>query len=88
MKDNPANSHWRQSHIKLVVGLDSLVCLYIFYHEHVEFILIKGYTIDSDFDVFIERIDTMTIDDVLVTSPIIQVWMLYAVAILKIDVLK
>ena len=72
----------------LVVGLDSLVYLLISYHELVDFVLIKGYTIDSDFDVFIERIDTMTIDDVLVTSPIIQVWMLYAVAILKTDIPK
>ena len=74
--------------MELVVGLDSLVCLYIFYHEHVEFILIKGYTIDSDFDVSIEWFDTITIDVVLVTSPIIQVWMLYAVTILVTDVPK
>ena len=72
----------------LVVGLDSLVYLLISYHELVDFVLIKGYIIDSDFDVSIERFDTMTIDVVLVTSPIIQVWMLYAVAILKTDVLK
>lgn len=72
----------------LVVGLDSLVCLLISYHEFVEFILIKGYTIDSDFDVSIEWFDTMTIDVVLLTSPIIQVWMLYAVTILVTDVPK
>ena len=72
----------------LVVGLDSLVCLLISYHELVDFVLIKGYIIDSDFDVSIERFDTMTIDVVLVTSPIIQVWMLYAVAILVTDVPK
>ena len=76
--------------MEFVVGLDSLVCLLISYHELVqlEFILIKGYTIDSDFDVSIEWFDTMTIDVVLVTSPIIQVWMLYAVAILVTDVPK
>ena len=76
--------------MELVVGLDSLVCLLIFYHEIVQldFVLIKGYTIDSSFDVSIEWFDTMTIDVVLVTSPIIQVWMLYAVAILKTDVPK
>ena len=74
--------------MELVVGLDSLVCLLISYYELVEFVLIKGYTIDSDFDVSIERFDTMTIDVVLVTSPIIQVWMLYAVAILVTDVPK
>ena len=72
----------------LVVGLDSLVYLLISYHELVDFVLIKGYIIDSDFDVSIERFDTMTIDVVLVTSPIIQVWMLYAVAILVTDVPK
>ena len=72
----------------LVVGLDSLVYLLISYHELVDFVLIKGYIIDSDFDVSIEWFDTMTIDVVLVTSPIIQVWMLYAVAILKTDVPK
>ena len=73
--------------MELVVGL---VCLLISYHEIVQldFVLIKGYTIDSDFDVSIERFDTMTIDVVLVTSPIIQVWMLYAVAILKTDIPK
>ena len=76
--------------MEFVVGLDSLVYLLISYHELVqlEFILIKGYTIDSDFDVSIEWFDTMTIDVVLVTSPIIQVWMLYAVAILVTNVLK
>ena len=76
--------------MELVVGLDSLVCLLIFYHEIVQldFVLIKGYTIDSSFDVSIEWFDTMTIDVVLVTSPIIQVWMLYAVAILKTDIPK
>ena len=76
--------------MELVVGLDSLVCLLISYHELVqlEFILIKGYIIDSDFDVSIERFDTMTIDVVLVPSPIIQVWMLYTVAILVTDVQK
>ena len=74
--------------MEFVVGLDSLVCLLISYHELVEFVLIKGYIIDSDFDVSIERFDTMTIDVVLVTSPIIQVWMLYAVAILVTDVPK
>ena len=58
--------------MELVVGLDSLVSLLISYHELVEFILIKGYTIDSDFDVSIEWFDTMTIDVVLVPSPIIQ----------------
>ena len=70
MKDNPANSLWRQSHVELVVGLDSLVCLLISYHEIVqlEFILIKGYIIDSSFDVSIVWFDTMTIDVVLVTS--------------------
>ena len=52
----------------LVVGLDSLVYLLISYHELVDFVLIKGYIIDSDFDVSIERFDTMTIDVVLVTS--------------------
>ena len=72
----------------LVVGLDSLVCLLISNHEFVDFVLIKGYTIDSDFDVSIEWFDTMTIDVVLVTSPIVQVWMLYAVAILVTDVPK
>ena len=71
--------------MELVVGLDSLVCLLISSYELVDFVLIKGYTIDSDFDVSIERFDTMTIDVVLVTSPIIQVWMLYAVAILVTD---
>ena len=73
--------------MELVVGL---VCLLISYHELVQldFVLIIGYIIDSDFDVSIERFDTMTIDVVLVTSPIIQVWMLYAVAILVIDVPK
>ena len=74
--------------MEFVVGLDSLVYLLISSYELVDFVLIKGYTIDSDFDVFIERIDTMTIDDVLVTSPIIQVWMLYAVAILVTDIPK
>ena len=74
--------------MELVVGLDSLVYLLISYHELVDFVLIKGYTIDSDFDVSIERFDTMTIDVVLLTSPIIQVWMLYAVAILVTDVPK
>ena len=74
--------------MELVVGLDSLVYLLISYHELVEFVLIKGYIIDSDFDVSIERFDTMTIDVVLVTSPIVQVWMLYAVAILVTDVPK
>ena len=76
--------------MELVVGLDSLVCLLISYHELVQldFVLIKGYTIDSSFDVSIEWFDTMTIDVVLVTSPIIQVWMLYAVAILVTNVLK
>ena len=69
----------------LVVGF---VCLLISYHEFVEFVLIKGYAIDSDFNVSIERFDTMTIDVVLVTSPIIQVWMLYAVGILLTDVSK
>ena len=73
--------------MEFVVGL---VCLLISYHELVQldFVLIIGYIIDSDFDVSIERFDTMTIDVVLVTSPIIQVWMLYAVAILVIDVPK
>ena len=73
--------------MELVVGL---VCLLISYHELVQldFVLIIGYIIDSDFDVSIERFDTMTIDVVLVTSPIIQVWMLYAVAILVTDVPK
>ena len=85
MKDNPANSLWRQSHVELVVGP---VCLLISYHELVQLVLIIGYTIDSDFDVSIEWFDTMTIDVVLVTSPIVQVWMLYAVAILVIDVPK
>ena len=74
--------------MELVVGLDSLVSLLISYHELVEFILIKGYTIDSDFDVSIEWFDIMTIDVVLVTSPIVQVWMLYAVAILVTNVPK
>ena len=76
--------------MELVVGLDSLVCLLISYHEIVQldFVLIKGYNIDSSFDVSIVWFDTMTIDVVLVTSPIIQVWMLYAVAILVTDVLK
>ena len=76
--------------MELVVGLDSLVCLLISYHEIVQldFVLIKGYIIDSDFDVSIVWFDTMTIDVVLVTSPIIQVWMLYAVAILVTDVPK
>ena len=74
--------------MELVVGLDSLVCLLISYHELVQLVLIIGYTIDSDFDVSIEWFDTMTIDVVLVTSPIIQVWMLYAVAILVTDVPK
>ena len=54
--------------MELVVGLDSLVCLLISSYELVDFVLIKGYTIDSDFDVSIERFDTMTIDVVLVTS--------------------
>ena len=73
--------------MELVVGL---VCLLISYHELVQldFVLIIGYIIDSDFDVSIERFDIMTIDVVLVTSPIIQVWMLYAVAILVTDVPK
>ena len=71
--------------MELVVGL---VCLLISYHELVQLVLIIGYTIDSDFDVSIEWFDTMTIDVVLVTSPIIQVWMLYAVAILVTDVPK
>ena len=76
--------------MELVVGLDSLVCLLISYLEIVQldFVLIKGYIIDSDFDVSIVWFDTMTIDVVLVTSPIIQVWMLYAVAILVIDIPK
>ena len=74
--------------MELVVGLDSLACLLISYHEFVQLELIKGYTIDSDFDVSIEWFDTMTIDVVLVTSQIVQVWMLYAVAILVIDVPK
>ena len=74
--------------MELVVGLDSLVCLLISYHELVQLVLIKGYTIDSDFDVSIEQFDTMTFDVVLVTSPIIQVWMLYAVAILVTNVPK
>ena len=73
--------------MEFVVGL---VCLLISYHELVQldFVLIIGYIIDSDFDVSIERFDTMTIDVVLVTSPIIQVWMLYAVAILVTDIPK
>ena len=74
--------------MELVVGLDSLVCLLISYHELVDFVLIKGYIIDSDFDVSIEWFDIMTIDVVLVTSPIVQVWMLYAVAILVTNVPK
>ena len=69
----------------LVVGF---VCLLISYLELVQLVLIKGYIIDSDFDVSIERFDTISIDVVLVTSPIIQVWMLYAVAILVTDVPK
>ena len=56
--------------MELVVGFDSLVCLLISYHEIVQldFVLIKGYTIDSSFDVSIVWFDTMTIDVVLVTS--------------------
>ena len=54
--------------MEFVVGLDSLVCLLISYHELVEFVLIKGYIIDSDFDVSIEWFDTISIDVVLVTS--------------------
>ena len=46
--------------MEFVVGLDSLVCLLISYHELVEFVLIKGYIIDSDFDVSIEQFDTST----------------------------